>query len=258
MTGSAADPEPMRALVGDLRHHDPSQLLFQISEIVGDRAYLRHGVVVREGDVVLDVGANVGVAATFFASQCGAGAVHCFEPVSPICELLRENVRGLPACSVHEFGLSSTAGRASITYYPGAAAMSGLYADPGRDRALVRRVMINLGFSEADADERLQGRYEPQILSCELRTLSSFMRDRKLGGIDLLKIDVERAELDVLEGIEEADWPKVGQIAIEVHDEGGRLADIDRLLAGRGFRVKTEQEPAMRGTPVLMLYATRR
>jgi hypothetical protein len=58
-----------------LRHHDPQQLWFQLNEIVRERVYLRHGVSVREA-VVLDVGANVGVAAAFFAAECRAGLVH--------------------------------------------------------------------------------------------------------------------------------------------------------------------------------------
>ena len=81
-----------------LRHYDPSQLWFQLEEIVEQRTYLRHGIRVGEGDVVLDVGANVGVSAALFASECGAGVVHCFEPAAPLFELLRENVAPFPAC----------------------------------------------------------------------------------------------------------------------------------------------------------------
>ncbi|HEY6396256.1 MAG TPA: FkbM family methyltransferase, partial [Solirubrobacteraceae bacterium] len=124
-----------------LRHADPSQLIFQIAEIGAQEAYLQHGVTVTKGDVVLDVGANVGVAAAFFATICGARTVHCFEPVAPVFELLRQNVGHLPACVLHPEGLSSRAARVPITYYPGAAAMSGLYADPERDRELVRTVL---------------------------------------------------------------------------------------------------------------------
>jgi hypothetical protein len=75
--------------------------------------------------------------------------------------------------------------------------------------------------------------------------------------VTLLKIDVERAELDVLAGIDEGDWPKIEQAAIEVHDEEGRGAAIAAALAGRGFRVALEQDARMRGTSVRMLYATR-
>ncbi len=92
--------------------------------------YLQRGISVGEGDVVLDVGANVGVAAIFFASVCRAGVVHSFEPVAPVFELLSENIRQFSACRAHPYGLSRASGEAEITYYPGASAMSGLYADP--------------------------------------------------------------------------------------------------------------------------------
>ena len=185
--------ERIDALARRLSHYDPSQLTFQIAEIAGDQTYLRHGVVVRPGDVVIDAGANVGVAAAFFAEHCGASRVHCFEPVAPVCELLRRNVRDLPACVVHELGLSDAPRHAEITYYPGAAAMSGLYADPQRDEALVRTVLANFGVE--DARERLAGAYEATTLTCELTTLSAFLRETELERVDLLKIDVERAEL---------------------------------------------------------------
>jgi FkbM family methyltransferase len=245
------------AVTSRLHHYDRSQLSFQLVEIVGELSYLRHGIEVREGAVVLDVGANVGVATLLFALHCGAGAVHCFEPVAPIAALLRENVRGLPACKVHEYGLSRAPGRATITYYPQSAAMSGLYADPCRDRAMAERVLINFGATLEQAKGRIADRYEAQTLSCELRTLSEVLREEGLERIDLLKIDVEGAELDVLDGIEPPDWPKIAQIVLEVHDEGARGETTRRRLEQHGFEVEDEQDPAMRGTPIRLLYATR-
>jgi hypothetical protein len=111
----------VQTLARMLRHTDPSQLFFQVAEIAGEQTYLRHGVHVGEGDVVLDVGANVGVAAAFFAALCGARLVHSFEPVHPVFELLQANVQRLPPCVAHEQGLSSAPGRVPITYYPRAA-----------------------------------------------------------------------------------------------------------------------------------------
>jgi FkbM family methyltransferase len=247
----------MQTLSRMLHHEDPGQLLFQISEIAGDEAYLRHGVTVTEGDVVLDVGANVGVAAAFFAVICAAGSVHCFEPVEPVFRMLRDNVGQLPACVLHPQGLSSRDGHAAITYYPGADAMSGLYADPLRDRDFVRTVLLNLGRSPQQADQELEGRYEPQTLSCVLVRLSSFLRSYGIDQVDLLKIDVERAEVDVVDGIDESDWPKIRQVVIEVHDERGRAGLLQRMLTSKGFRVTLDQEEALRGTSIWMLYAVR-
>ncbi len=257
MTLDAERRQRVETLARLLHHPDPSQLLFQVAEIAGDQTYLRHGITAGPGDLVLDVGANVGVAAVFFAVLCGVARVHCFEPVLPVCAILRKNVAALPACVVHEHGLGSRPGRIPITYYPGAAAMSGLYADPVRDCALVRAVLLNRGLSESEADDQLAGRYRPQRLCCEVRTLSCALREQQIEFVDLLKIDVERAELDVLDGIEGRDWPRIGQIVMEVHDDDGRGQATADALARRGFRVTRDQEDAMHGTSVEMLYAIR-
>lgn len=257
MTVLGTEEERISALAQQLSHPDPTQLFFQVAEIAGGLTYLRHGVEVGAGDVVVDVGANFGVAAVFFATACQAGRVHSFEPVAPNFEILARNVAGLPACVAHPEGLGRRTGSAAITYYPGAAAMSGFYADPARDAAMVRTALRNLGASAEEAEQRTHRRYEPQTLPCELVTLSDVLRREDIPRVDLLKVDVERAELDVLAGIEDADWPRIRQVVLEVHDEDGRSASIAAALASRGFAVTPDAEPAMRGTSVGMLYATR-
>jgi hypothetical protein len=66
---------------------------------------------------------------------------------------------------------------------------------------------------------------------------------------------VERAELDVLSGIDADDWTRIAQIVVEVHDEAGRGAVVARMLEERGFIVSDEQQPTMRGTDIRLLYA---
>ena len=204
-------------------HYDPSQLAFQLQEVFTERAYLQHGIEIQRGDVVFDVGANVGVASVFFALECGAGAVHSFEPIGPIYDLLCQNLSGLPNCIPHDYGLAGEARRASITYYPGAAAMSGIYADPPTDRAVVRTALLNAGMSDDRAAKELAGRYRAQKLTCELRTLSDVFRELSVERVDLLKIDVEKAEMDVLDGIHEHDWPGFGSSSSRYTTSAGDL-----------------------------------
>jgi FkbM family methyltransferase len=249
----------MRALLGRLRHPDPSQLLYQVAEIAGDETYLRGGVTVEPGDVVLDVGANVGVAAVWFAAERGAGTVHCFEPVPAIAAVLRENVAGLAACTVHETALGAAPGTVEMTYYPRSAAMSGAYADPARDRAIVATALRNAGLGPGEIAEQLAGRYDDrEVVRCPVTTVSAFLRERALSRVDLLKVDVERGELDVLAGIEEADWPRIAQVAIEVHDVEGRVSALAADLSARGFTVTHEQDEPLRGTEVHLLAGMRR
>jgi 31-O-methyltransferase len=252
----AGGDEPRRAFTR-LHHPDQAQLMFQVNEIFLQRLYLRHGIRVDPGAVVLDVGANIGVAAAFFSDECGAGLVHSFEPVLPVYELLAANLRSFPVCVPHNFGLSSKERDATIAYYPQADGMSSIYADSEKDQKFVRTYMENQGVPGDEIAARLEGRYEPVMLPCKLRTLASVLDEYALDRIDLLKIDVERSELDVLRGIGPAQWSKIGQIVAEVHDEDGRLATIVGLLDDHGFCVVVEQEPELRGTAVSVVYATR-
>ncbi len=249
-------PEPVD-LKDLLSHRDPSQLWFQLAEIVKDRTYLQHGIRVGKGDLVIDAGANVGVAAAFFLTECQAGRVLSFEPVPAIYEMLVENLKNLPGASTYEFGLSDSEGSVEFTYYEGAAAMSSRYAMPVRDHETVKSVLLDMGLSDQQAETRLEGDFDPQTVSCRLRTLSSVIAEEAIDRVDLLKIDVERAELDVLRGIEPGHWPAIWQVVAEVHDEGDRLAEIRRLLKSKGFGIHLGQEDNMRSTDVFVLYASR-
>lgn len=241
----------------DLVHRDISQLYFQVSEIFDDRTYLQHGIEVGPESVVIDAGANVGVAAAFFAAECGAGQIHSFEPVPANHEILVENVGRFPSVSTYRFGLSDRSGTETFTYYEGAAAMSSQYADPARDQDLVRTVLSELGLGEEEIAGRLEASFDPAEVECELRTLSAVIEEQGIERIDLLKIDVERAELDVLNGIEDRHWPLVRQVVAEVHDESGRLDEIRSLLESRGFTIVLDQDERMSSTGVFVIYARR-
>jgi hypothetical protein len=78
-----------------------------------------------------------------------------------------------------------------------------------------------------------------RIIDCNLLSVSDVIQQKGLDVVNLLKIDVERAELDVLNGIGEKDWPKIRQIAMEVHDRAGCLERIEKLLWARGYQVSS-------------------
>lgn len=259
-------PRPATSKPGDgtaemlrqsLHHPNSSHLNSHVFEIVEQRTYLQHGVEVGPGDLVLDVGGNVGVAAAFFAVECGATAVHSFEPIAPIFNVLRENVRQFPACIPHDFGLSDQARSGTITFYPKVWAMSGSYADPDDDRENLRCALRNLGASEENLLENTRDLFDAVTVPCEFRTVSEVLRSESIERVDLLKLDVEKAELDVLAGIDERDWPLIRQVAGELHLEKGRRDDLVQMLRDHGFRVTVVQEPFMEGTPVFLFYAVR-
>ncbi|MDY7012448.1 MAG: methyltransferase, partial [Cyanobacteriota bacterium] len=67
-----------------------------------------------------------------------------------------------------------------------------------------------------------------------------------------------KSELDVLLGIEEQDWLKIKQVAIEVHDLDSRVEIIKNLLKKHGLSdIIVEQEPLFEGSDLFNLYAMR-
>ncbi|KAF8062749.1 fkbM [Scenedesmus sp. PABB004] len=75
--------------------------------------------------------------------------------------------------------------------------------------------------------------------------------------VGLLKINVERAEWDVLAGVDDRDWPKIRQVSAQVHDIDGRVGRTCALLRGKGFAVDVTQEPRFRACNLHMIYAYR-
>jgi len=66
------------------------------------------------------------------------------------------------------------------------------------------------------------------------------IKDYQIPIIHYLKIDAEGAELKILQGINDSDWPKIQQVAMEVHDYHGRKNDVIKLLTDKGFQIKDD------------------
>lgn len=258
--GTADDASDRRRrileLAGALPNGDRDQLAFQISEISGDRIYEQGGIEISPGDLVIDVGGNFGVAAAHFALQCGA-EVHTLEPVPATFAVLSDNLAGIPGTTTHQIGLAATAGPAEMTWFEGGdSVMSSLHADLDETRERLALAGRNLGLTETEAEKMAQSRLAPNTTTCNFETLSGFLRSSGIERVDLLKIDVEGSELEVLRGVDEADWPRIRQVTAEVHEQN-LLEKIEALLKAHSFTTVVEQDSQLSGTPIRLLYAVR-
>ncbi|MFF1696435.1 FkbM family methyltransferase [Streptomyces sp. NPDC058257] len=231
---------------------------FLYREIFTDNAYLRHGVTLPERAVVLDVGANIGMF-TLRVGLAGPGArIIAVEPVAELASAVALNAElyGLDV-TVLNCALGSVTGESDFTYYPGNSVMSGRFARPDEDIEVLRRYLVT-------GDEAAQGpglgrlaaeRMAAETRRCAVSTLTRVIAEQRLERIDLLKIDVEKAEAEVLAGIDEESWNRIDRIAMEVHDLDGRLRELVSLLRGRGFEVAHDQDPRLVLTPCHNVYA---
>ena len=231
---------------------------FVYREVFAERCYLQHGVELRDCDCVFDVGAHIGLASIFFHRERKNLRLFAFEPSPAACECLRANLalHGVDA-RIFECGLGRVSGAADFTFYPANAAASGFRADAATDRAATRTYMLNSGVSPRGVDRFLEILFRKTTLPRPLRTLSGIVDEEQIARIDLLKINVEKSERDVLAGIRAPHWEFIHQVVVEVFDENGGLREVTDLLDAHGFHVIAEQDPLLRGTPYINVFATR-
>ena len=253
-------------------HQNRHETDYLYDEIFEKKIYMKHGLSLPADACVFDVGGNIGMFTLFVIQHCPQARIYSFEPIEPIYQTLRLNAELYGThVKTFPFGLSAEKKIESFTFYPQYSMMSGLavYADTSGDVEVVKEYMRRQEQPAAEvstllehADGVLAERFRAQTYQSQLHTLSEVMRTEKVKRIDLLKIDVQRAELDVLNGIEPQDWERIGQVVMEVHDgkgteNEGRVAAITTLLESRGFTVITEQEDELRGTDRHNLYAVK-
>lgn len=258
--------------------------------------YFETGVELKKGQVVFDVGANVGLFALHAARHTdGDVSLYCFEPIPDIYGALSANFDRHPILSrtrhrLFNCGLTSSDEQTAIQFYY----FKNNPCDSTYDIEAKRRDFEDFfenfgtrwqdqiqralpgsmgrwlgkaaGVVVADLPKGPVGRYLSdkftgmEKVECSLSTLANIVEQEAVPTIDLLKIDVEGAELDVLLGMHEGGWSKIQQIVLEGHDKDGRLRELKELLEARGLtigRIGKPEDTAALGLDNFMLTAAR-
>jgi FkbM family methyltransferase len=235
-------------------------------DIFEKQVYLRNGLTLEDGDCVFDVGGNIGTTTLFMHSLGRRITSYTFEPAPRLFEILRVNAsRYAPGARLFNYGIGDRAGEAEFTFYPNSPGMSTFHPRLEDERDTLLAIMENQleqGMAGMEgvmrhAGDLLEERFRAETFRCSLRPLSQVIYEHQVQRIDLLKVDVQKSELQVLEGIEPADWPRVRQVVLEVHDVDGGLGRVTGLLERQGFQVTAEQDDMYAGSLLYNLYAIR-
>jgi FkbM family methyltransferase len=177
--------------------------------------------IVRRGDCVFDVGANIGYLAAQMAHQVGSGGkVYAFEPA--------------PSCQPSLNALAATDPRGVFVVLPwavGAVSKEVTFYETPR--------VFTSGFS---AVEDPDGSHPVDGVPIRVRqvALDDFIRDHRISRVDFIKIDVEGGEEDVIGGMREIlRAPSAPALMIECTCEGeqwDRLRRYGALLSDLGYR----------------------
>lgn len=164
----------------------------------------------REHPLIVDAGANIGLATLRLSKLNPSAHFICYEPQPDLYKLLLKNIddNKVSAEAVNA-ALFSSPGTLSLYINDDAKAAASLYDYSG----LTRRVEV------------------PTV------KLSDQLHDVDV--VDLLKLDVEGAEVEIIRDLIDAGMiRRVRRIAMEFHELGGlRLMDFTAMLKKAGYRI---------------------
>ncbi|MFH0952906.1 MAG: FkbM family methyltransferase [Verrucomicrobiota bacterium] len=211
-------------------------------------AGVRH--LLRPGQRVVDVGANIGHV-TYFLSQCvgESGRVYSLEPVPDTFDILRHNVRKLGLRNVELFNCAASSSEGS--------AQMGIpeYEDGGRN------------YYESHVLKQGQPVAGAVTVEVRLRTLDSLLGTEP-GPIGFIKVDAEGHELDVLlgaQGTVRRDRPAIlVEVAGDPDAPGAAAGKLFELMEREGYRPHLvvgdrvePRKPGQRAVDYLFLAAPR-
>ncbi|WP_413207923.1 amino acid adenylation domain-containing protein [Rhodospirillum sp. A1_3_36] len=245
----------------------PAEARHYEAEIRDGEAHWLGGMTLEPGAVVVDIGANIGIFSLHMIERFKAGRVLAVEPSPQVAALLRRNLKPHDALvRIAERAVLDRDGVADFTVYSLLSGMSSLRPDRAKDRALFAALIANESDGREDlaralagmGDDLIDQRMETTVITVPVRRLSSLLRDEGFatGPVDLLKIDVQRGEGLVLDGLDGADWSRVRRVVVEHQREPGDDSLAARLR-DQGFSVSVNQHPMHRGTTVHFTTGTR-
>jgi len=199
-----------------VRVPDALSFLYQYLDIFHKQIYRFPTPKAGEKSVILDCGANVGTSALFFAKNYPAAEIHAFEPDPKIFAYLRENIENNRVANVQLHQKAIWIEEGELHFQQEGADAGSLLAEDNSSTKAVSSIAV----------------------AC------TPLRDwlQQYEEVDLLKIDIEGAELDVILHCADS-LRRCRRIFIEYHAFLGKEQRLDELLATlrrAGFRISLE------------------
>lgn len=187
-----------------------------VKEAPVQAALARH---IRAGDVVFDIGSNIGFVTLIAARLVGdAGQIYAFEPLPDNVACLRRNLQanGIRNCTVYELALGDHAGAADL---------------------LLSKHSGGNTIAPEDRPPDFSG-----TLPIRVETADDLVRSGKVKPPEFVKIDVEGAEMRVLRGMTSVIGTYQPTILFEVDDADERnlerkFSEIRQYLERLGYDI---------------------
>lgn len=182
----------------------------------GKVGYSVQGFTISDNDIVMDIGAHIGVVSIRMATEAKNVKVYAFEPFPENFDLLKKNIR------------ENSLENAIIPYSVAVSHMSGkreLFVCTERADAHTFYLHKDFEFGKS--------------IEVDCISLTEFLTRESIEKVDFLKIDAEGAEYDILLEGDISFLEKVEKIGMECHPYHPKYesSDIVRILEETGFHV---------------------
>lgn len=254
--------------IGHLHYLNEDETNFIIHEIFDQNCYLENYLSLNPDSIIFDIGANIGIFSLFALKACNNKAeIYCFEPIPITFECLKKNLANYPNVHLYRKGISNVEKETKTTFTLfGSSSLTATYRPDEKiisnykpllelDNLIKFTYSYNKDYyyllkNYPHLSSYLIKRYYEAITKeakvvCKVISLGQFIERHQFEHIDLIKIDVECAELDVMESITSVQFERIRQFSIEVNDIDHRADKICELLDKHHYQIKSFENPLL-------------
>ena len=202
-----------------------------LNEILVYGDYSPKGFEIKRNDIIVDIGAHIGIFSIYAGSKNPDGKVFSFEPLEENFKILKENIilNNLQNTTPVNFACSNKSER----------------------RELFLTKSNNFG------ETSFFGKNRENKVTINTINFKDFLREKNIKKVDLLKIDCEGAEYEILFNLTSKDLTKIEKIVMEVHNVNNEknIWHLGSFLLKNNFVLKVNGSP---NSQTSMLYAKKR
>jgi FkbM family methyltransferase len=143
-------------------------------------------------EVILDIGANTGIASLYFSRQYPSAKIYAFEPVPHNFRLLKKNIEGYGNILAFPFALGEEDGKFQMKY-------------------------SSAGYNLGGFSFYQTGVEENKSVEVEKKNIKSYLPEIGIKKVSLIKIDTEGAEYEILHALDCEMLQSVEWIVGELH-----------------------------------------
>jgi len=192
-------------------------------------SYIPKGFDIQNNDVVLDIGAHIGVFSILASMYAKNGKVYSFEPTPESFDLLKQNIKLNKAENIVPINKAVSDKNGEKEFYISSKNQGGNALFPSKESE-INKIIV------------------------QTTSLNKFIKENKISQIDFLKIDCEGGEYEILFSCSDDTLNIIDKISMEYHYIGNNSpysSELKGFLENHGFSVTISPRPAT------MLYATK-